>query len=910
MKANYNSAIIRTLVRIFIVVLYYIVLIGVGLLSFYATYYLTIYAFAPLLVTAHRFWWVILVAWLGLCSFVIMFSLFLIKPLFSFHKSKAADNAKEIKKDECPLLFELIEEVASKTGNRPPKHVYLSTDVNACVFFNSSFWSIFFPVRKSLKIGLGLLPGISQEEFKAVLAHEFGHFSQKSMKIGSVIYIINQVLYNITYSKDFWDDLLDKWCKSSNTVFAIFGIMNRALINRVRVMNESMYRFLQRRYLHLSRLMEFDADNVACEMTGKENFISMLVKIDINSQAFNDHVGALAQLIAEGKRTKDVYDALYILQHLKAEIDKDEDIIEYEVSLKEPRRNKKLQSRVQITSVWATHPSLEDRIENAQDGISKQAELKKPAWGLIPNNVRTAISEQFIDALGGKKGLTIIDDTDFREWAFTYLSNNYIDPLLRPFFCRKISRFTVPENITEVENPFSENCKKAIDECMIAEYDWNLLCQLKSGEIESSGIQYDGKPVSRKKLPMTGHKKYLEDLKYQVQQIDRMVFQYLYYLCDNEQQKQLKDAYVSLFYADKMLTEEINGMIKIANRLCKELNESMELAALNEHDDTIYDVGRFVDQEKKLLSSMRLDLFSLVAEENITRAIYSFKDEPMWESNRYKNIDFLNFALVQLPQLLQEIHIRIYNYFNGQILDIVKGLNINNGQGLIDFCHIIDKEDEIKIYVERNEREETDSVIVSWILFVMYTLVIITIISLFSLVNKTPDNNSLPEAKIPEQKHETATINQNFSIIGEKTDGRIAFQVPNGLEYYYDEDKDVSYFYDDANNPSINIAVSSYDLQEVFGSNEFDEFVQSYIKNQEWANLKYTIDNDFSDSTVRGSIVKYASTIAVDTPPQFYVDIIAARSDKNKKLCIIVCERLSSSPDKLNELVKTIRLSN
>ena len=72
--------------------------------------------------------------------------------------------------------------------------VFLSTEINACVFFNTTFWSMFFPVRKNLVLGAGLFATTSTEEIKGILAHEFGHFSQESMKIGSVVYTANIVL--------------------------------------------------------------------------------------------------------------------------------------------------------------------------------------------------------------------------------------------------------------------------------------------------------------------------------------------------------------------------------------------------------------------------------------------------------------------------------------------------------------------------------------------------------------------------------------------------------------------------------------------------------------------------------------------------------------------------------------------
>ena len=49
-------------------------------------------------------------------------------------------------------LFSLIEEIVVKVNTDFPKKIYLSTEVNAAVFYDSSFWSMFFPIKKNLLI--------------------------------------------------------------------------------------------------------------------------------------------------------------------------------------------------------------------------------------------------------------------------------------------------------------------------------------------------------------------------------------------------------------------------------------------------------------------------------------------------------------------------------------------------------------------------------------------------------------------------------------------------------------------------------------------------------------------------------------------------------------------------------------
>ncbi len=142
----------RVMVRIIVFLLYYLFLIGIGIATIYAIVMLTIRFLIPTLLVMPKGYIsiLIIVGWAGLCCFGLMFALFLIKPLFSFQKSNAADNAIEVEKTDCPMLFEAIEDIVRNTGNKMPKHVYLSAEVNACVFFDSSFWSIPFSNNGSL----------------------------------------------------------------------------------------------------------------------------------------------------------------------------------------------------------------------------------------------------------------------------------------------------------------------------------------------------------------------------------------------------------------------------------------------------------------------------------------------------------------------------------------------------------------------------------------------------------------------------------------------------------------------------------------------------------------------------------------------------------------------------------------
>lgn len=84
---------------------------------------------------------------IGLIILRVLVLFFFLKFIFKLHKVDRS-HLIEIKIIYEPQLFKLIDEIVIKVGKSFPKKVYLSNDVNAAVFYISSFWSMFFPIKK------------------------------------------------------------------------------------------------------------------------------------------------------------------------------------------------------------------------------------------------------------------------------------------------------------------------------------------------------------------------------------------------------------------------------------------------------------------------------------------------------------------------------------------------------------------------------------------------------------------------------------------------------------------------------------------------------------------------------------------------------------------------------------------
>lgn len=91
-----------------------------------------------------------------------------------------------------PELFKVIRDVAKATEQEMPREVFLVGDVNAWVTQRGGMMGI--GSRRVMGIGLPLLQTLTIPQFRAVIAHEFGHYHGGDTKLGPWIYKTRQAI--------------------------------------------------------------------------------------------------------------------------------------------------------------------------------------------------------------------------------------------------------------------------------------------------------------------------------------------------------------------------------------------------------------------------------------------------------------------------------------------------------------------------------------------------------------------------------------------------------------------------------------------------------------------------------------------------------------------------------------------
>ncbi|RYD74176.1 MAG: hypothetical protein EOP55_15710 [Sphingobacteriales bacterium] len=392
--------------------------------------------------------WLTIALGLALIASGLMLIYFLIKFLFKKHEETQVGMVETTRKEQ-PELFAFLENLTRETQTSFPKHVYLSAEVNASVFYNSSFWSMFFPVKKNLNIGLGLVNSVNQSEFKAVLAHEFGHFSQRSMKFGSYVYNLNRVIHNMLYENDGYAELLDRWARI-HSLFGLTALINIKIIKGIQFILQKVYVYLNKSYLRLSREMEFHADTIAAFTAGSNNAITASRRINIGQTCFNTTLGFWNSELKNNKISANIYpqQAEVIRQFANS---MGIELNEYGLPLvaeKAPMLNKQ---QVIIEDQWSSHPSTEDREASLEKINIIKPQNNEPAWALFKDveNLQKIFTVKLYEDIADTDNMAAIDSAGFRALYTDYIESNSYNKTYKGYYDQRLIHvFDIDEAIS------------------------------------------------------------------------------------------------------------------------------------------------------------------------------------------------------------------------------------------------------------------------------------------------------------------------------------------------------------------------------------------------------------------------------------------------------------------------------
>lgn len=278
-------------------------------------------------------------------------TLFLLYPLWPKGKPPAPyilERKKNLK------LYLLVEQMTQAMGVPNPEYIELMPEMNAAAASVKGMRGL-LQGRLKLIIGLSLVSGSSVQEMVGVLAHEFGHFSQRKSMLAYIwTNRVTRWLSECAHGQDFWHQKLQQWIDTYDEYpAAVYTLMAAEYaIQGVRKLFGYLLTVHVKMTHGMSQQMEFDADLYEAKVVGSRMFRE--ASINLRKLAYAEsHVRKLnfEALENQDKLLKNIPAAVEdIAQRYSDQIlnQIDQDLYEEQ------------------TEYWHTHPADIERIKHAE----------------------------------------------------------------------------------------------------------------------------------------------------------------------------------------------------------------------------------------------------------------------------------------------------------------------------------------------------------------------------------------------------------------------------------------------------------------------------------------------------------------------------------------------------------------
>jgi len=213
-----------------------------------------------------------LVLIVGIVALVSVWSM--LRSLF-MRRGPDEDPGRPLTEGEAPALWALLREVAARVGTRPVDAVYMTLGTEVAVIERGSVRKRLRDAgKRSLILGVGALEGMTRQQLRAILAHEYGHFSNRDTAGGDLPNVVQSSLF------------------ASMVRIAQGG--GATFYNPAWHFVRGFHALFMRITLGASRLREIMADQFAAAAFGGQAFADGLRHIVRRSLEFDHHVDLLA----------------------------------------------------------------------------------------------------------------------------------------------------------------------------------------------------------------------------------------------------------------------------------------------------------------------------------------------------------------------------------------------------------------------------------------------------------------------------------------------------------------------------------------------------------------------------------------------------------------------------------------
>jgi tetratricopeptide (TPR) repeat protein len=203
---------------------------------------------------------------------------------------QSPDPGRALERAEAEGLWQLTEEVAQSVGTRPVDEIRITPGTEVAVYERGTWrQKLRNEARRVLILGTGVLNGFKQNDFRCVLAHEYGHFSNRDTAGGDIALRVQNDMLKFYFAM--------RAAGQATYINAAFHFLR-------------IYNFIFRRISHgATRLQEILADRVAAQIYGAPAFEGGLTHVIRRSIEFEAAANAeIKQSIETRRPLQNLYD--------------------------------------------------------------------------------------------------------------------------------------------------------------------------------------------------------------------------------------------------------------------------------------------------------------------------------------------------------------------------------------------------------------------------------------------------------------------------------------------------------------------------------------------------------------------------------------------------------------------------
>lgn len=283
------------------------------------------------------------------CLFGMGLLIALLKPFLA--QSAAIKRPRVLRKDAEPFLMEFINRLCDALGAPRPTAIHITCDINAAAELRTRWSSRSGRPGIALYIGLPLVAGLTLQQFTGILAHELGHFTQRTaMWLENIVRRTNHWFLRAAYERDAIDERLLKLCTSPGPVAGCCYIVRAMVWLSRQILLGFAFAGTAISCL-MSREMEFNADRCQVRIVGSGILVATMRRLRELHVAHQISFRDIAAFYDEGRLPDDMI-ALSVAN----------------VGFITPKVRMKLHRMMieESTALFDTHPSDRDRMQAAE----------------------------------------------------------------------------------------------------------------------------------------------------------------------------------------------------------------------------------------------------------------------------------------------------------------------------------------------------------------------------------------------------------------------------------------------------------------------------------------------------------------------------------------------------------------